>query len=168
MEYSSALFQALLTVIVGVVVYALGEVTVKFFIEPVNRLSETVGEVLDTLVFYSNVYTNPVTKNQNQTLTREEIDDRSEAQKALRQKSTLLSSRANTVRLYGVAAFFRAIPTKNRVDEACRELIYLSNSCFTCNSKGTFESDQRIRILLTSRKPAPKVPVEDRVIPTHR
>jgi hypothetical protein len=164
MDYPSALFQALLTVIVGVVVYALGEVAVKFFIEPVNRLSETVGEVLDTLVFYSNVYTNPVTKDQNQTLTQAEIDDRSEAKKALRQKSTLLASRANTVRLYGVAAFFRAIPTKSRVDEACRELVYLSNSCFTCSPTGTYKSDQRIRILLTSREPAPQVPAKDKLV----
>jgi NTP pyrophosphatase (non-canonical NTP hydrolase) len=59
MDWLFALGEAILTVIIGVSVYVLGEVIIEFYIKPVNELSDTIGEVLDSLVFYANIYTNP-------------------------------------------------------------------------------------------------------------
>lgn len=153
MDLGEAFFQALVTVIIGVSVYALGEVTVKFFIEPVNQLSETIGEVLDTLVYYANIYTNPFRAGEPTEMT----DARGDAAKSLRQKATLLMSKATRVRWYSFASFFEIIPTKQRVEDAHREMIFLSNSCFTCDPVETFKTSERIRILLASTKPAEDV-----------
>lgn len=159
MDWASALLQAILTVIIGVTVYALGQVAVKFFIEPLDKLSETIGEVLDTLVYYSNIYTNPVIEHEPIEMTTL----RKDAEKTLRQKATLLLSKASRVRLYGFASFFRVIPPKKNIIEAHKELIFLSNSCFSGNPEGTFKSAEKIKILLISRKAPPSIPDKLRV-----
>jgi hypothetical protein len=140
----SPLYQACLTVIIGVAVFALGQVVVSFLVEPVNKLSEAIGEVLDALVFYANIYTNPM----QTSATSEMKDDRKKAQNELRQKATLLMSRASRVRWYGLASFFKVIPRKENVKKAQHELIFLSNSCFSCDPLKTFESSEQITKLL--------------------
>ena len=139
-------YQAMLTVIIGVLVYAFGEIAVKFFVEPVNVLSQTIGEVLDTLIYYANIYTNPVREGESESKEMSEL--RKEAQKTLRQKGTLLISRANRVRWYTISSFFRILPKKDNIKEAHRELILLSNSCFTCDALKTYKSSERITELL--------------------
>ncbi|MGD0070286.1 MAG: hypothetical protein ABSB71_01840 [Candidatus Bathyarchaeia archaeon] len=162
MDWLFALGEAILTVIIGVTVYALGEVAVKFYIEPVNKLSDVIGEVLDSLVFYSNIYTNSA----RAPISEEENKFRLEAQNTLRQKATLLSSRESRISLYSVASFFRAVPKKESMQDVYSGLIFLSNSCFQCNPIGTSLLSERIIKLLTSREIPPKVPPESLVIPT--
>jgi hypothetical protein len=146
----SPLSQAALTVIIGVAVYALGQIVVKFLIEPVDQLSQMIGEVLDSLVYYSNVYTNPVIGAE----PREMTELRNEAQNKLRQKATLLMSKASRVRLYSLASFFRIVPRRESVNKAHGELIFLSNSCFLrmTDSLRTFESSENVKKLLTSKE----------------
>lgn len=50
---------ALLTVLIGVVVYALGQIFSNFVIEPIHKQDEIRGEIADSLVFYADVYSNP-------------------------------------------------------------------------------------------------------------
>ncbi len=133
-------YQAMITVIIGVSVYVLGQVIVKFFIEPVNLLSQTIGEVLDTLIYYSYIYTNPVTG----PIVKSEVEDRQRAQDALRQQATLLLSKDSRVRWRRVSSFLKIIPSKENVKKAHSELIFLSNSCFKCDPKKTYESSERI------------------------
>ena len=115
---------------------------------------------MDTLVFYANIYTNP-TKD---VAIGEEWKLRTQASDALRQKATLILSRKTRIRLYSVATFFGAIPTENAIDEAHKDLIFLSNSCFRCNPIGTSLVSDRIVKLLTSGEIPPKVPPQDLAI----
>jgi hypothetical protein len=142
------LYQASLTVIIGVSVYVLGQIIMMFFIDPVNKLKLTIGEVLDILVYYANVYTNPRNTHEPDEMTQR----RNEASDALRQKAVQLKSRANLVRLYSLASFFRMVPREEEVNQAHSELIFLSNQCFTCDPVRTFESSEKTQKLLSFRK----------------
>jgi len=47
------------TVFVGVVVFVVGQVATKFFLEPIHERSRTISEIIDSLIFYANLYGNP-------------------------------------------------------------------------------------------------------------
>jgi hypothetical protein len=96
--------------------------------------------------------------------TKRKIYDRNEASGTLRHKATLLLSRATQIRLYSVASTFRILPSKQAINEAHGDLIFLSNSCFKCNSIGTFQVAERIKKLLTTNEIPLKVPLKDLVI----
>lgn len=107
----SPLSQAALTVLIGVAVYVFGEIVLKFFIEPLDQLSRMKGRVLDSLVYYSNVYTISVTTGES----KEFVDLRKKGYEDFRRKATLLISKATLVRLYSVASFFRIVRRKGNV-----------------------------------------------------
>lgn len=143
----SPLSQATLTVLIGVAVYVFGEIVVKFFIEPVDQLSRMKGRVLDSLVYYSNVYTISVTTGES----KEFADLRKKGYEDLRQKATLLISKATLVRLYTVASFFRIVPRKGNVQKVHSKLILLSNACISrdpnINSEAAKASDDIAKLL---------------------
>ncbi len=43
----------------GVVVFVLGQVAVKFFIEPIQEVWRAIGEIADSLIFYADLHANP-------------------------------------------------------------------------------------------------------------
>lgn len=167
MSWESALGEACLTVIVGVVVYALGIVVVNFYVKPVNKLSKSIGEILDSLVYYANIYTNPAWAS----ITPEQEKSRNDAKDTLRHNATFLLSRASQIRLYSVASTLRIIPTKQAINEAHSDLIFLSNACLNRLSRNdinpidTFQVAERIKKLLTSNGIPPPVPPQNLVTP---
>lgn len=80
-----------LTILGGVLVYVLGQLISKFYIDPVDKLRETMGELRDILIFYSNVYTNPGTAK------NEMMDETSDK---LRKMATLILSRFSLIKGY--------------------------------------------------------------------
>jgi len=159
MSWEYALGEACLTVIVGVVVYALGIAVVNFYIKPVNKLSKVIGEILDSLVFYANIYTNSARPD----ISPEDKKSRDEASFTIRHNATLLLSRAQQVRLYSVASALRVVPSKLAINEAHSNLIGLSNYCFKSNPIGTFELSERVKKLLTTHEIPPQVPLQNLV-----
>lgn len=107
---------AILTVLIGVTVYVLGQIASKFFIEPVHELSQIIGEIGDSLIFYANVYTNTATPDKHR-----------EANKILRQQTCTLKAREQTVRWYSLFSCLGFIPSRENVNEAHSELIGVSN-----------------------------------------
>lgn len=108
-----------LTILGGVSVFVLGQVFLKFLIEPLHDLRKFRGEIANTLIFYANVYCNPGIG------PREEMD---EAQKVLRQQASQLLAKAHALPWYGLWAFLRAVPSRKNILEASGCLIGLSNS----------------------------------------
>jgi len=131
---------ALLTVFIGVVVYALGQIFSNFVIEPIHKQDEIRGEIADSLVFYADVYSNPKSST---------MEERERASRDLRQKATLLTSRTYVIRGYRFLSWVGVVPKKEDVFGACRNLIALSNSVFAeVHPSETYQWAEEIKRLL--------------------
>ncbi len=120
------LSQVTLTIIGGITIFVLGQIFMKFFIDPVQELSSAIGEAIDALEYYSNIYTNPRKPNEPQELT----NARKDAQDEIRKKASLLMAKKSRVKLYGFASFFKILPKERNLLMAHGNMIGLSNSCF--------------------------------------
>lgn len=134
-----AILTACLTILIGVVVYVLGQIASKFFIDPVHELSQIIGKIGDTLIFYANIYTNTSTPEKHK-----------EANEVLRQQTCILKSKTQMVKWYKLFARLGFIPCKKDVNEAHSELIGLSNSTPTnsIDCIANFERRKKIENLL--------------------
>ncbi len=52
---SASLFTAALTALLGIVVFVLGQIAVKFILDPIQEQARTIGEVTHALTYYANV-----------------------------------------------------------------------------------------------------------------
>ena len=110
-----------LTIMGGVFVFVLGQISLKFFIEPIHELRSHIGKIADALIFYANVYANPgCTAEQEQRNASDE----------LRKLASELMARTAVVPLYGFACLIRALPSLSDIRKAHRALIGLSNNVF--------------------------------------
>ena len=50
---------ASITIFGGFVVFVLGQMTLKFLIEPIHSQAEITGQIAHSLIFYANLYGNP-------------------------------------------------------------------------------------------------------------
>ena len=110
---------ACFTVLGGVIVLALGQIAVKFFIEPLHEYTKLLGEIAHSLTFYGNVY------GKDGIVPKEKTDEASET---LRRQASQLRATAWTLRWYGLWRFFDLVPSKENVTKASTNLIGLSNS----------------------------------------
>lgn len=51
------------TVVSGTLVFVVGQIILKFIIEPIHKQKEIIGEIADALIYYANLYTHPVFKD---------------------------------------------------------------------------------------------------------
>lgn len=144
------IFQAFLTAFAAIFVFVVGQIIVKFFIEPVEALKKHIGDIADTLIYYSNVIVNPpltmlypysepteyadaALSRNNDSLPGEEqfvkkdIDNRKKVSKVLRQKATILISKAHLVNGYRLFEMLGVIPKRSSIMNAHGNLIYLHN-----------------------------------------
>jgi len=142
-------FTASITILGAFVVYVAGQIVNEFFIKPIVSLKEEIGKIAYTLMFYSNIYTNP-TKFSNS------LGDflRSETYKRV---STELRERASQLRAkyYAVPPlslwllWLLNLPIKKRnVDEAANNLIILHNSVMKGDAVENREVSNEIEELL--------------------
>ena len=111
--------QVFATVLSGVAVYILGQLLIRFSVEPLQELKRVIGDISHALVYYADVYSNP-------GLNKDEIV--SEARKALRDKASVLRSQANVVPFYDGFTRLKWVPSRADIKSASRHLIGLSNS----------------------------------------
>jgi hypothetical protein len=123
------------TVFGGVVVFVLGQVAVKFFIEPIQEVWRIVGEIADSLIFYADLHANPGPTP---------AEKRKIASESFRRQASQLSGRTNVVAWYRFWAYLHLLPKKSGIEKACRGLIGLSNSLFDNDAKGNNEYVQQI------------------------
>ncbi|MBC8179500.1 hypothetical protein H8E88_00090 [candidate division KSB1 bacterium] len=113
--------QILLTAFGGFVVFTIGQITVKFFIEPVYNYKLQIGKIIDALIYYANIYTNPG------HLKQELMDEASEE---LRRCATSLMSKYFAIPFRCVLILFRVIKSKPKIYKIRKNLIGLSNSVY--------------------------------------
>jgi hypothetical protein len=118
-DLDKILLTSSLTVVVGVFVFVLGQVFLKFFIEPIHEQKKLIGEIADALIYYGSTYGNPergVSERGNQ------------AQERLRQLSTLLLSRTGLIPCYGCFASMRLVRQVSEIGIAAQGLMGISNN----------------------------------------
>src|SRR5688572_6183026 len=98
------------TIVSGVFVFVLGQVFIRFIVEPLQDLKRVIGEISHALVYYADIYSNPSATH------REGLVD--ETRKVLRDKASLLRARANVVPFYDRFAQIHWVPTRGNVNEA--------------------------------------------------
>ena len=122
------------TVIVGVFVLVVGQVCIRFFIEPVHDLRKAIGDVGDALIYYAHLYMRPkeiaadAGWSAGSPLPPVYSEERGKASDALRQKASLLLVRGNAVFKYRWFVRLSMIPSWESLTTAHRELLNLSNS----------------------------------------
>lgn len=110
----------------GVVVFVIGQVATKFFVEPIHEQSKTISEIIDSLIFFADLYSNPDSRDPPSA-----AKERDEASKTLRRHASQLSSKTSVIIWYRLWEFLRVVPKRSGITEAARGLIGLSNSLFS-------------------------------------
>ncbi|ETB64125.1 TPA: hypothetical protein DIC38_00595 [Candidatus Nomurabacteria bacterium] len=109
-----------LTVFGGVVIYAFGQILLKFFIKPIYEQKKIISEINDTIIFYANrfgIYKEIHSK-------AEEVSDK------LRSLSTQLRARTKMIPFYNHFQKCGFVVPEKDINDACSALIGLSNSVY--------------------------------------
>lgn len=115
--FSSTVFW---TVISGVLVFVIGQLFVELFLKPLSRYNEIKAEIAYALVYYANVYLNPIVYNKEVQPNIELYKKASEELRILAAKITGFSQERRFLRIF--------IPVK-RIEQVRHNLIGLSNGC---------------------------------------
>ena len=125
--------------ITGIVISVFGQVFGKLFVGPVHDLNEELGKLNSALIFRYNIFgSRGNTKGTLSTETSEE----------LRTHASLLLARAKRIHWYKCFAFSRLIPPRNKIDDAHKLLLRISNSITAADYKENREDCEKIAQLL--------------------
>jgi len=114
-----------LTITGGVLIFVLGQMILKFVIEPIHEFNKLKGEIAYSLVFYANVYMNvPL----SYTDLSEDRQDRDKAQQVFRGLASQLCPRARIIPWLKIWESLKFVPKYKNIIEATKDLIGLSNS----------------------------------------
>ena len=120
-ELNKVLLTSGLTVVSGTLIYVLGNILVRLFLEPVVELRKVIGETGDALIYFANVYTSPIKEGGQAS------DKQLECMKTLRQAATRLMGKAYGAPCLWAFAIFSIVPWRAKIREAHSALIGLSN-----------------------------------------
>ncbi len=141
-ELTKIFLTSALTIIGGIIIYVVGQILSKFFIDPIHKQGEIIGEISDTLVYYAREYLSPG------RLQREMLD---QAHDRLRKLASLLKARSYMVKWYSLFVFLGWVPKLKSIEEASTHLISLSNSVYRDSSSSGIrnaDSANKVRGLL--------------------
>ena len=109
------LLKVVTSVLGGTFVY----VVTKFIFDSILEQKKVIGEIANSLIFYTNVYTNVMSK---EALYRE-------ASEKFRKLASSLTSSIHTIPSYSIISKTKIIVNKSMIVSVIKELIGLSNGC---------------------------------------
>ena len=118
------------TVLSGVAVFVLGQIFIKFFIEPIHELKGLKGEIADALIFYANVPAGG------------RVDLVVKPSEDFRRFSSQLMAKKHMIPLYNLWAILGVVPNKDQILKAHGALIGISNGLFSAEDP-TYTKDCR-------------------------
>jgi hypothetical protein len=114
------------TLLVGVIVYVVGQLLSKVFIDPLQNLRKTVGETRFNLAFHAGVIHSPICR------ASEKSDN---TQDALMKSSCDLLANLQTISLYWIASTLQLAPPRKSIEQAAVQLRGLSTYVHEKDSK---------------------------------
>lgn len=163
-----------LTVLSGIIVFVIGQIVVKFVIEPIHEQKKLIGEITGSILFYYNVgarmepyyYQQIKLLNDSDDPLKEIAIDRykeilkkhwstsDEASKVLRQQASDLLGTANAIPFYRFWAFLRQVPKLEDILEASTQLTGMANSTHeeTSFDPRVKEISRRLRLKPVAKK----------------
>lgn len=117
-------FGLLSTVLSGTLVFIVGQLFMELIIKPLRRYKEIKAKIAYNLVYYANIYMNPVTHKEyeNEVIKTERIT----VQENFRKLSAEIAG-------FAYEKWFFNYPSKKKIYDVERALIGLSNSLVTEN-----------------------------------
>jgi len=116
---SQALQTSAITIIGGVTIFVLGQLSLKFLIEPIHQLLTHIGKITHLLIYHSDVFLSPGELNT--------LDQARNASQAFRKAGSELLAKSHVVHWYGLWSILKILPKKDNILHAHIELIALSN-----------------------------------------
>lgn len=107
------------TICGGVILLVVGQLIIRFLIDPLTELRKLIGEISDNLIYYGNVYANPGFAGAEQE---------NAAERELRKNASLLRAKSYALPFYCIFSFLQLVPSKADITIASTNLIGLSNS----------------------------------------
>ena len=131
-EIYQIILTSALTVVGGVVVITMGQLAIKFWIEPLHELRGLIGEIDFSLTYFAPQYSSPIVMPGSSDLSREQHD---QARAMFRGHAGQLRAKSRRVLAYGLSGKLGLVPPRAKVFKASENLIGLSNSVFAPNTE---------------------------------
>jgi len=142
------------TVLSGVVVFIAGQIILKIIIEPLSEYKALKSKISYSLVFYANMYSNPMENTKDFKENSDAVKQTNEAGFYLRNLAAEFSGWLQVMPIYKFFSFIRVIPSRKDADKVRGCLIGLSNG-LTCSNRsmdsiiiGNYERKQEIYKIL--------------------
>lgn len=110
--------QVFYTVVSGTLIFVIGQILQRFFLEPIQEYRKTIGEIDNKLKFYANILTN---SGFNQKIILEITD-------TMRTLSCKIESGYKQIPFTNFLSKIGFIEEKKEVSEVAQGLIFLSNA----------------------------------------
>jgi len=118
-SWHQIILTSIITIIGGVSIFCLGQIILKFFIEPIQELDQCRGKTCDILIFHRNIYLNPNSASE---------DKMKEISKEIRELAVMLLAKKNMIREYNFLEKINIVISQENILIAHKNLIGLSNS----------------------------------------
>lgn len=118
-SWHQIILTSIITITGGVSIFCLGQIILKFFIEPIQELDQCRGKTCDILIFYRNIYLNPNFASE---------DKMKEISKEIRELAVMLLAKKSMIRGYNFFEKINIITTQENILIAHKNLIGLANS----------------------------------------
>lgn len=133
-------FTSALTILGGVLIFAVTQLLQKFLLEPVHEQSKVIGEIFFGLVYYANRYANPRSGR---------AEDLADISDVFRRYASQLQSTTHAVRCYNLFEKLGLVPHRANIEEAVGDLIRISNSIDSGNGRENKQDADNVKRLLT-------------------
>ncbi len=125
-----------LTIIGGVLIFVIGQLLLKVFIDPIQKLRAIKGSIIDSLSYYAKFYSNPGMITQ---------DNAKKTSHALRKLGSELMAITTVLPWYRFWSLLRVVPKLGDISKAHCNLIGLSNGLSTGDAHDNRECVQKIK-----------------------
>ena len=128
-----------LTILSGVFVFVLGQITLKLFVDPWQKQRECISMIAHHLLLYANVYANPGTGTD---------DINNEASTETRKLAAELIASCKRIPFYNALTKIKLFPTMEVILKVQKHLVGLSNSTHNGDPLANASRSDNIKILL--------------------
>ena len=113
-----------LTIIGGVVVLVGGQIAIRFFIDPVHSQCKLLGEIINSLILFANLWYDSNNDDQVDEASMKRIEA---ASRQLRHQASQLRAATYSIKWYRLFRLLGLVPKKSDADSISSSLIGWSN-----------------------------------------